>query len=155
MGGQEVINRLVNTFYTLTLDDDLLRPFFEHMPHSHVHLVALWIGEVFGGPKEYSKKYGKMTAHPHMINKHKNLHITEAQRARWMQLMLQAADKENLPADPEFRAAFVSYIEWGTRMAKMFSNDIPSPAKAAMPKWGWGEAKPYRAPTPLTKPKKK
>jgi hypothetical protein len=32
-------------------------------------------------------------------------------------LMCRAADDAKLPADPEFRAAFVAYLEWGSRIA--------------------------------------
>jgi hemoglobin len=144
-GGAEAIERLVKTFYGLTLQDDLLRPFFEHMPPTHIHNVALWMGEVFGGPKAYSAIRGEETAHPYMIKQHTDLHITEEQRARWIQLMESAADIEKLPDDPEFRSAFIAYIEWGTRMAKMFSNGAPGPEKKPMPQWGWGEAPPYIA----------
>jgi hypothetical protein len=43
--------------------------------------------------------------------------LTEEQRARWVQLIGLAADDAGLPADPEFRSAFMAYIEWGTRVA--------------------------------------
>ena len=70
--------------------------------------------------------------------------ITEPQRRRWFNLMMDAADEVGLPADPEFRAAFASYIEWGTRLAS--HNSQPGAdvvRKAPMPKWGWGVAPPY------------
>jgi hemoglobin len=142
-GGSEAIERLVATFYNLTLQDDLLQPFFLHMPPSHVHNVSLWLQEIFGGPKSYSKLRGTKTAHPYMIRQHEGLHITEQQRARWVELMQRAADIEKLPDDPEFRSAFIAYIEWATRMAKMFSNGAPAPSISPMPTWGWGEAPPY------------
>jgi hemoglobin len=49
-----------------------------------------------------------------------------------------------MPSDPEFRSAFVAYIEWGTRLA--VANSQPGadpPPKAPVPRWGWGEAPPY------------
>ncbi len=50
-----------------------------------------------------------------------------------------------VPADPEFRSALVSYLEWGTRLAVI--NSQPGAAAgedAPMPRWGWGEVKgPY------------
>src|SRR5262249_55414347 len=46
-----------------------------------------------------------------------NLHLTEEQRRRRVQLLCDCADLGGLPADPEYRSAFVSYIEWGTRLA--------------------------------------
>jgi truncated hemoglobin YjbI len=145
MGGAEALERLVMTFYDLTLKDELLRPFFEHMSTQHKHYVALWLGEVFGGPKEYSEVRGAMKAHPYMIRKHLELAITEEQRVRWIQLMQQAADIEKFPSDPEFRAAFVAYFEWGTRMNQVFHAE-PAPRESPMPTWGWGERKPYIPP---------
>jgi hemoglobin len=144
-GGAEAIERMIITFYSLTLKDELLRPFFEHMSMEHKHYVALWIGEVFGGPKEYSKVRGKMKGHPYMIHKHLELTITEEQRVRWIQLMQQAADIEKLPNDPEFRSAFVAYFEWGTRMNQVFQH-VPVPDESPVPTWGWGERKPYIPP---------
>jgi hemoglobin len=54
--------------------------------------------------------------------------------------MLDTADEVGLPADPEFRAAFVGYLEWGTRLAVMNSQDgVTQPsADAPMPAWNWG-----------------
>ena len=49
------------------------------------------------------------------------------------------------PGDPEFRAAFVSYLEWGTRLAMHNSQpgaDIEQ--QAPVPRWGWGVAPPYQ-----------
>lgn len=79
--------------------------------------------------------------------KHLEKHLTEAQRSRWMGLLLECADEVGLPSDPEFRSAFVAYIEWGTRLAVVNSqtNELPI-VSAPMPKWGWGETGgPYQA----------
>jgi hemoglobin len=79
-----------------------------------------------------------------MIAQHLNLKITEDQRKRWVDVMLAAADEAHLPDDPEFRSAFIAYIEWGTRMAKMFSQPGESaPEESPMPTWGWGERTPF------------
>jgi hemoglobin len=59
-------------------------------------------------------------------------------------LICDAADDAGMPVDPEFRSAFVAYIEWGTRLAA--ANSQPAahpPPKAPVPHWGWGEAPPY------------
>jgi hemoglobin len=80
-----------------------------------------------------------------MLGRHLGKAITEPQRRRWMNLLLDAADEVGLPDDPEFRAAFVSYIEWGTRLAH--ANSQPGatpPMQAPVPRWGWGVAPPYR-----------
>lgn len=141
-----VFENLVERFYDQATADPLLKPLFEQMPPEHRKNVALWLAEVFGGPKLYSAEHG---GHVHMVKEHLNLNITEQQRARWVQLMQSAADQVNLPSDPEFRSAFAAYIEWGTRMALMYSqpNQQPPSDTSPMPSWGWGEVQPYTPPS--------
>jgi hemoglobin len=52
-----------------------------------------------------------------MLEHHRNVGISAEQRFRFASLMSLAADDAELPADPEFRAALVGYLEWGTRLA--------------------------------------
>jgi hemoglobin len=74
-----------------------------------------------------------------MIAHHLERKLTETQRRRWIALLVDAADAVELPDDPEFRSAFMAYVEWGTRLAKMNSNLPPFvPVDEPMPKWGWG-----------------
>lgn len=97
----------------------------------------------WGGPKSYSEQFGKDTAHPHMMSRHLGLNISEQQRFRWVEIMLRSADEAGFPSDPEFRSAFVAYMEWGTRIALIMSQpSMEVPEKSPMPKWGWGEVKP-------------
>ena len=98
---------------------------------------AAFIEEVFGGGTPYSGAGG---SHAGMIGKHLGRHLTETQRKRWIDLMLETADEMGLPNDPEFRAAFVGYLEWGTRLAVMNSQSgVEEPNKnMPMPKWDWG-----------------
>jgi len=81
-----------------------------------------------------------------MIGKHVNRHLDEAKRRRWVHLLLKAADEVGLPDDPEFRSAFLAYIEWGTRIAVINSQPgADAVSEQPMPKWGWGEVRgPYR-----------
>ena len=79
-------------------------------------------------------------SHFKMIQKHLSKHLTEQHRKRWVTLLLETADEMNLPDDPEFRSAFVAYIEWGTRIAVLNSNvdELNMNPDEPMPKWGWG-----------------
>jgi hemoglobin len=140
-GGAGVFDRLTQVFYGKVVKDDLVGPLFAHMDHDHPRYVAMWLDEVFGGPSRYSAERG---GYHHMVGRHIGKAITEAQRRRWVGLLLDAADEVELPADPEFRAAFVSYIEWGTRLALANSQPDAEPiTQAPMPHWGWGVAPPY------------
>ena len=80
-----------------------------------------------------------------MLAHHRDLGITPEMRFRFASLMSRAADDAGLPDDPEFRAAFVGYVEWGTRIA--LHNSQPGAEvveHAPVPHWGWGVAPPYR-----------
>ena len=80
-----------------------------------------------------------------MLRHHLGLNLTEQQRSRWAQLIAASADPAGLPDDPEFRSAFVAYVEWGTRIALANSADGAEPMPdAPVPRWGWGEAPPYQ-----------
>jgi hemoglobin len=142
-GGEPALLRLTRVFYDRVRADPILAPVFAEMPPDHPQHVATWLGEVFGGPPRYTDEHG---GYPHMLAKHRNRALTEEQRLRWVQLICAAADEAELPADPEFRSAFVAYIEWGTRLA--LANSQPGatpPPQAPVPRWGWGEAPPYSA----------
>ena len=145
VGNVESFTNLINTFYDKAVADPLLNPLFNNMPPQHRQHVADWFAEIFGGPKVYSAPYqADESAHHHMISAHLNLGISEEQRKRWVQLMGDAADDVNLPADPEFRSAFMAYVEWGTRMALMYAKpNMKAPLHESMPYWGWGEKPPY------------
>jgi hemoglobin len=143
-GGMPMLERLTTRFYEAVAQDELLRPVFAHMGAEHPRFVAEFIAEVMGGPPRYSDGRG---GHPHMIQQHLNRHLTQAQRGRWMQLLLATADEVGLPDDPEFRSAFVAYLEWGSRLAVLNSADgAEVNAHSPMPRWGWGvPGGPYEA----------
>src|SRR3981189_800620 len=118
-GGMPVFIELFDKFYDKVLADDILEPVFKHMSAQHRLHVAHFVAEVLGGPKVYSEAEG---SHFEMIRKHLQKYLTEKPRKRWMDLFQQTADEMDLPADPEFRSAFMAYLEWGTRIAVINSN---------------------------------
>ena len=141
-GGAEALGRLTEAFYAKVREDDLLAPVFAGMDDQHPQHVAVWLGEVFGGPADYTAHHG---GHPHMARQHLGRGITEQQRRRWATLLQDAADDVGLPADPEFRAVFTYYVEWGTRMALVYSGEDPPPVDAApVPRWQWGQTPPWQ-----------
>lgn len=141
-GGRAAFDRMINAFYDRVERDDLLSSFFPGGVHAeHRRNVATWWCEVFGGPADYSARLG---GYERMVEKHRGLGITDAQRFRFASLMSLAADDAAMPSDPEFRSALVAYLEWGTRIALANSQaDTAVVEHARVPRWGWGEAPPY------------
>jgi len=143
-GGMPVFEKLFDKFYDKVLADDVLEPVFKHMSPQHRLHVAHFVAEVLGGPKLYSESEG---SHFEMIRKHLSRHLTQQHRKRWMELLLETADELQLPDDPEFRSAFLAYLEWGTRIAILNSNldEVTESPDVPMPVWGWGvPGGPYR-----------
>jgi hemoglobin len=145
-GGEKAIRSLFHEFYTVVVSGDpILSQVFQHMGKEHMNVVADFVCEVLGGPTLYTNVSGR--SHSSMIAKHIGKMLNERQRQTWMNKLLETADRLKLPDDPEFRSALVSYLEWGSRIAKINShgNTNPVEAGAPMPKWGWGETGgPYR-----------
>lgn len=141
LGGLPVLTRMTHIFYDQYVPaDPLLQPLFADMLPDHPERVATWLGEVFGGPKTYTQQYG---GYPRMVSQHIGKGLSEAARSRWVSLLCKAADEAGLPTDPEFRSAFVSYLEWGSRIA--VENATPGarpPMHMPVPRWDWGTAGP-------------
>jgi hemoglobin len=143
-GGMAAFERLTAELYARVPQDPLLGPVFAAMSAEHATHVARFIAEVFGGPAEYSERQG---GHAHMIRRHLGRGLTEAQRRRWIELVIDCADATGLPADPEFRSAFVAYLEWGSRLALLNSQPGANvkDEEQPMPRWDWGvPGGPYR-----------
>ena len=121
------IYQVINAFYDRVEADEVLSPVFpggvreEH----RLHVIAWWC-EVFGGPARYTDELG---GYERMLAKHHDLAITPEQRFRFASLMSLAADDAKLPEDPEFRSAFMAYVEWGTGSR--------STTRSRAPRW-WG-----------------
>ena len=112
-GDMETFEILFTKFYNKVLKDELLGEVFRDMSPDHIKHVAHFVAEVFGGDKLYTTEDGG--SHAEMIGKHIGKMLTEEKRQRWVQLLLQTADEVGLKSDPEFRSAFVGYIEWGNK----------------------------------------
>ncbi|WP_375481027.1 group II truncated hemoglobin [uncultured Jatrophihabitans sp.] len=143
-GGPAAFRRLIDAFYDRVERDELLSPLFPGgVSEQHRAHVTTWWVEVMGGAADYTARHGGYAT---MLAHHLELAITAEQRFRFASLMSRAADDAGLPGDPEFRAAFVGYVEWGTRLAMQNSQPgAPDVVLAApVPRWGWGVAPPYQ-----------
>src|SRR5438552_7272809 len=94
MGGMPVLDRLMTRFYERVRQDAILAPLFGQMASDHPHSVALFVAEVLGGRKAYSQERG---GQPHMIERHRNRHLTQGERAQWGRLLLATAEQVGVP----------------------------------------------------------
>ena len=138
-GGQNTFEKLTEGFYAKVSDDEMLGDLFRDMSSEHSKYVAHFLSEVLGGPKLYTGESKR--SHAHMISRHVGRKLDETQRKRWVQLFLESADEIGMPNDPEFRAALVGYLEWGSRMAVTNSqlSETPVDQNTPMPDWSGGE----------------
>jgi hemoglobin len=143
-GGREAFERWLNRFYDLIESEapDIASLFGGKVSELHRFHVTDWWCEVMGGPGAYTEQRG---GYEHILARHKGLAITSEQRLVFVTLLSRAADDVGLPADPEFRAAIMSYAEWGSRLAVHNSQpDAEVVEQAPVPRWGWGVAQPYQ-----------
>lgn len=136
-GGHEGLRRLIETFYSDVLADPVLKPLFGQGRPGHVDVLTAFEAESFGGPDDFSQTMGGFA---HLINVHRNLKITEAQRSRFVELYLAALDKAGMPGDPAFRQALREHVEFGSHVAMQNSNatsdDQLHPLRE-VPHWTW------------------
>ena len=142
-GGREAFERLINAFYDRVEGDELLAPLFggrvtaEHRDH-----VIAWWSRGVRRPGRATPTSSAATSTCSRSTAASG--ITAEQRFRFASLMSLAADDAGLPGDPDFRSAFVAYVEWGTRLAMHNSQpDAEVFEHAPVPRWGWGEAPPF------------
>jgi hemoglobin len=135
-GGEEALHRLEDVFYGKVLADPLLQPLFGAGQPQHVDHLTWFTAESFGGPDRFSRELG----FAHLIDVHRGLQITDGQRARFVELYLQALDESDLPNDEPFREAVRSHVEFGTHVAQQNSraqtDDELHPLRE-VPRWTW------------------
>ncbi|MDL4776487.1 MULTISPECIES: group II truncated hemoglobin [Thermomonosporaceae] len=141
-GGAEAMRRLADALYRRLLSDPVLRPPFGELMPEHVAHFALFEAETFGGPDDYTRDHGGF---PALIDMHRGLKITEAQRRRFVEHYLAAADEAGLPSDAPFREALRTHVEFGTQVAMQNSNaetdDELHPLRH-VPIWNWPDPEP-------------
>jgi CDGSH-type Zn-finger protein/truncated hemoglobin YjbI len=164
-GGAGPLTRTARLLYEKHIPaDPLLAPVFADMPADQPQALAAWLAAALGGPPlPGPDQAGHHQAGPNQAGHNRagrartsppaesaaglprsllspaGQPLTEDQRARWASLASRAADEAGLPADPGFRSAFASCLEWVSRVAAQ------SPAAgvpAAVPIWDWGPGGP-------------
>jgi truncated hemoglobin YjbI len=133
-GGLPALTRMARLFCEKHVPaDPVLAPLFANMPPGFPQRMAAWLAEVFGGPESGGDP---QDGYPRMLAGQLKAGLNSEQRGRWVTLLGRAAQEAGLPAEPEFRAAFTSFIEWDPQTASLQREDMPTP------RWDWGPAGP-------------
>ena len=115
-GGAEGMQRLAAAFYRYVFDDPLMLPLFHEPDADHVGRMALWLGEFFGGPSEHTQQRGGFYT---VAAVHQTLNISDAQRDRWINYMMEACEETHMPeALVDF---FTPHIYFGAAAAQRIS----------------------------------
>ena len=142
-GGLPALTRMTRLLYEKHVPaDDLLAPLFATMAPGYPQREAAVLAEAFGGPAAS----GEAARRPD---------FTEPQRARWVALATVAAAEAGLPADPEFRSALVSYLEWslaGRRRSPARLGLGPGAARPPPSRTAQTSTEPTAAEAPVTLP---
>ncbi len=153
-GGLPALTRMTRLLYEKHVPADPgLAAAFADMPPGHPEREAQRIGETFGGPPSDSQSESGLSGAARnsggppsgsQDSPRFTPQLSEEQRARWVTLAAQAATDAGLPADPAFRAALVSYLEWDSREAMAQAGAVPGqkPASRPSPRWDWTAAGP-------------
>lgn len=97
VGGQAFFDALVERFYAGVEQDPVLRPLYpDDLGESKRHL-ALFLGQYWGGPADYSAERG----HPRLRQRHFPFEIGTAERDAWYRHMAAAVRAAHLAPDDE------------------------------------------------------
>lgn len=116
-GGRDRLHAMTSAFYAKALEDDLIGDMFSRAATDHAHHLAGWLSASFGGPRDYLDERGDLRF---VVWKHAGLKITEAQRARWARLMMEAAAEAEMPE--AFLASYGGFVDSITRSVRENSN---------------------------------
>jgi hemoglobin len=143
-GGEAAFLRLAQALHARCLaDPELNHPFSHPGQHpQHVERLAAYWAEVLGGPASYSALQG--TSQSSLLVMHAGNGDLSDLAGRFVDCFVLAADDAGLPADPEFRAALRSYMEWAVQDIALRYPDSAAdvPAGVPVPRWGWDGPEP-------------
>ena len=117
-GGHERLLAMTTAFYGKALADDVIGPMFSRAATDHAPHLASWLSASFGGPTDYLRERGDLRF---VIWKHAGLAITEAQRARWASLMMDAAAEAGM--SERFLRSYQRFVDGISRSVREHANE--------------------------------
>lgn len=135
-GGDQGLHRLEELFYAKALADPVLSELFTEWVPTHVDHLTWFTAESFGGPDRFTRELGFQ----YLIDTHRHLKITDAQRERFVAAYLEALDEAGMPTDAPFRQAVQEHVEFGSHVAQQNSwaeTDADLNPLREVPAWTW------------------
>lgn len=136
-GGAPALLRLAAAHHQRCLDDPDLNHPFSHsdLNPDHVTRLALYWGEVFGGPPEFTRTCSTQSA---VLGLHAHTGAPPEMGQRFLECFVAAQDDAGLPDDPEFRAALRAYMTWAVDEVMSYApRGSVVPTTTAIPRWSW------------------
>src|SRR5215207_6865684 len=94
IGGEQTFRAIVDRFYKLVSEDEVLRPLYPEQDLGPAALrLRMFLEQYWGGPHTYSQQRG----HPRLRMRHAPFRITHTERDAWLRCMRTAVDEANLP----------------------------------------------------------
>jgi hemoglobin len=137
LGGAPALDAFVQALHERCLADPVLVHPFSHVADpDHLPHLAAYLGEVFGGPPEYSTRFGSQSS---MLGVHAGKGADESLNGPFIACFVAAADDADLPSDDEFRSLWRRYIETAVLDVYQYSplDGAPVPESQPMPHWTW------------------
>jgi hemoglobin len=134
-GGEPAMLALATAHHARCLADPYLNHPFSHPDGrpDHVRRLAVYWGEVLGGPPTYTQEYGDQSS---VLQLHAgNGDMTDLGR-RFVECFVAAMDDAGLPDDAEFRAAMRAYMVAAVAEVLAYGDTEPAPG-LPMPSWSW------------------
>jgi hemoglobin len=136
-GGDDGLHRLEELFYEKALTDPVLKTQFTDRVPTHVEHLTWFTSESFGGPDRFTRRLGFQ----YLIDVHRHLkNITDEQRARFIEVYMEALDEAGMPNDEPFRQAFRQHVEFGAQVSQQNSRaetDADVYPLHEVPHWNW------------------
>ncbi|HET8640573.1 MAG TPA: globin [Pseudonocardiaceae bacterium] len=94
IGGEATFRRIIDRFYELVGQDEVLRPLYpEQDLGPAAERLRLFLMQYWGGPHTYSQRRG----HPRLRMRHAPFKVGPTERDAWLRCMRTAVDEAQLP----------------------------------------------------------
>ncbi|MEK8034824.1 group II truncated hemoglobin [Ideonella sp. DXS29W] len=136
VGGADGVLRLAAAWHERVMRDDVVSHAFSHGFHPrHTERLAAYWGEAWGGPPDYTEKYGTESG---VVRMHSGNGIHEDMDQRAIRCFELALEDVGL-REPRLREALNAYFVWTTTttMAAYPERGSTVPDHLPLPKWSW------------------